>query len=349
MILSPAGPPPLAARAPCPPPASALPAGRRWAGRGRLRAALAALLLLAACAAPPPDAAAPQRIDPAAPPRARPVQAAPAPPSAESEALARYYRLVQEDLISRGLMRLDGGGEDTPFNARMLAENFLAVALYDEYETLPSGQKVARKTPAVLRRWAGPIRLSIVFGPSVAPARREADRTMIAGYATRLSLLTGVPITVTDHNPNFHVLILNEDERRGFAPQLAAMVPGIGAADVAAITDLDRSTFCFAYAFSRGGAPVYAQAIALIRAEHPDLLRRSCVHEELAQAMGLVNDSPTARPSIFNDDEEFALLTKQDELLLKILYDPRLRPGMTEAEARPVVEQIAVEMLGGDA
>ena len=265
----------------------------------------------------------------------------------ESQALARYYRLVEQDLQSRGLMRLDGGGADTPFDARMLAENFLAVALYDEYETLPSGQKVARKTPAVLRRWPGPIRMSIVFGPSVDAARREADRTMIAGYAMRLSLLTGVPITVTDRDPNFHVLILNEDERRAIGPGLAALVPGIGAADLRAITDLDRSTFCFAYAFSRGASPVYAQAVALIRAEHPDLLRRSCVHEELAQAMGLVNDSPTARPSIFNDDEEFALLTRQDEMMLRMLYDPRLRPGMTEAEARPIVEAIAQEYLGG--
>ena len=44
--------------------------------------------------------------------------------------------------------------------------------------------------------------------------------------------------------------------------------------------------------------------------------------------MGLANDSPDARPSVFNDDEEFAFLTRHDELLLKMLYDPRLRPGM---------------------
>lgn len=64
--------------------------------------------------------------------------------------------------------------------------------------------------------------------------------------------------------------------------------------------------------------------------------------------MGLANDSPRARPSIFNDDEEFALLTRHDEMLLKILYDPRLTPGMTERDARPVIETIAAEMLGGE-
>ena len=91
----------------------------------------------------------------------------------------------------------------------------------------------------------------------------------------------------------------------------------------------------------------YVQAVAVVRAELPDALRLSCYHEELAQGLGLANDSPRARPSIFNDDEEFAWLTKMDEKLLRILYDPRLRPGMTEAEAGPLVETIAAELMGG--
>ncbi len=40
---------------------------------------------------------------------------------------------------------------------------------------------------------------------------------------------------------------------------------------------------------------------------------------EIAQGLGLPNDSPTARPTIFNDDEEFALLTRQDEMMLRML------------------------------
>ena len=50
---------------------------------------------------------------------------------------------------------------------------------------------------------------------------------------------------------------------------------------------------------------------------------------------------PAARPSIFNDDEEFALLTTQDELMLKMLYDPRLQPGMDAAQAAPIAPIIA--------
>jgi hypothetical protein len=67
----------------------------------------------------------------------------------------------------------------------------------------------------------------------------------------------------------------------------------------------------------------------------------------MAQGLGLANDTPRARPSIFNDDDEFALLTRHDELLLKMLYDPRLSPGMTLDKARPIIAQMAEELLGG--
>ena len=85
----------------------------------------------------------------------------------------------------------------------------------------------------------------------------------------------------------------------------------------------------------------------MIRAEQSGLMRKSCIHEEVAQGLGLANDSPYARPSIFNDDDEFALLTTHDEMLLRILYDPRLTPGMSAEAALPIVEDLASRLAGG--
>ena len=83
-------------------------------------------------------------------------------------------------------------------------------------------------------------------------------------------------------------------------------------------------------AFSRDGTNVYSDAVAIIRAELPDRTRDMCYFEEITQGLGLANDSPVARPSLFNDSAEFAVMTVLDEQLLRMLYDPRLRPGMTE-------------------
>ena len=113
------------------------------------------------------------------------------------------------------------------------------------------------------------------------------------------------------------------------------------------ITDMPRETFCLALAFSRDGSSVYTEALAVIRAEHPDLTRLACYHEELTQGLGLASDSPRARPSIFNDDQEFALITDFDLMMLRLHYDPRLRPGMTEQAARPLIFSIASELAPG--
>jgi hypothetical protein len=114
------------------------------------------------------------------------------------------------------------------------------------------------------------------------------------------------------------------------------------------LRNLSPDIYCAVATYSeRAGSSVYNSAVAVIRAENPDLLRLSCIHEELAQAMGLANDSPEARPSIFNDDDEFALLTSHDERLLQMLYDPRLRAGMTLSQADPILRVIANELTLG--
>lgn len=278
-------------------------------------------------------------------PMAAPVVAAPETP--QSAAARAYYGQVQQALLSQGLLRTDGGGEDTPFTDRMLAENFLRVALFDEYDRGTTAT-IQRQTKSELRRWVAPVRVGLRFGASVPADKRATDTARVGSYLARLASVTGHPISLDDSAPNFFVYIVSEDERGTLGPALMQALPQLTANDVAGVTQMPRSTYCIVYAQSDGDSGVYTRAFAVVRAEHPDLLRLSCIHEEIAQALGLPNDSPTARPSIFNDDEEFALLTKQDELMLKILYNPALHPGMLLPEAQPIVETLASRLLGGE-
>lgn len=267
--------------------------------------------------------------------------------SAASEAIGQHFAQVQMELLSNGLLRSDGGGTDTPYTERMLAENFIRIALYDEYARGPLGP-VQRQTESRLRRWDVPVRVALRFGASVSADRRATDTARISSYLDRLSRLTGHQISLSDTAPNFFVHLVNEDERRALGPTLRSALPGLSAGEVSGITQMPLSTYCLVYAMSDGDSGRYTRAFAVIRAEHPDLLRLSCMHEEIAQGLGLANDSPRARPSIFNDDEEFALLTGQDELMLRMLYNPALTPGMTEAEARPIIFSLARSLLGGE-
>jgi hypothetical protein len=283
------------------------------------------------------------------------VAIAPAPPvppagqglrSQESLALQARYRRLQDDLIGRGLMRADGGTADAPFTDTMLARNFVRIALFDEYRS-DGSRSASGPVMSQLRRWEQPIRMEVRFGATVPAGQQVRDRATIRSFAARLERLSGIPITQVGADGNYVVLVVNEDDRRAMAPELRRIVPGISEGLVRTIIEMPPTLLCLVVAFSEGGSPVYSRAVAVIRGEHPDLLRTACVHEELAQGMGLANDHPLARPSIFNDDEEFALLTEHDELLMRILYDPRLRPGMTATEAAPVAAVIAAELMAG--
>ncbi|KUJ77057.1 hypothetical protein AVO45_10935 [Ruegeria marisrubri] len=266
-------------------------------------------------------------------------------PSAASRDLARYYEKVQNDLLTRGLLRTDGGGPDTPYDADDLVRNFEAIAFYSEYP----GQAIlatSRRTSGYLSRWQGPVRIATEFGPSVPLDQRAEDRAQIDAYAERLSRVTRHPIKSTNRNPNFHVFVAGEDDTGFVQNRLRQLIPNIGQAQLDLFDNLPRSFYCFVFASANNGSPHnYTRAVALIRAEHPDLVRLSCIHEEIAQGLGLPNDSPSARPSIFNDDDEFALLTSHDEKLLAMLYDPRMKPGMSADQARPVAHVIASELV----
>jgi hypothetical protein len=315
---------------------------RRWS---HILWSCAALALLSAC-----DPFATENIPADTNPQARPAPpvAVPDPePQGPSEAaieLRRYYTRVQEDLLAQGLMRVDGGGVDTPFTDRMLARNFERIALAEEYAR-GAGLQPSSGALGEIKKWTVPVRVGAVFGDTMSEEDIAQDRQVLASYTQRLARVSGHPISLVSTQPNFHVLVMGEDDKDQLRAALDRVAPGMEASSRAIFLNLPRSIHCLVVAFAASSSgSAYRQAVALVRTEHPDLTRRACYHEELAQGLGLANDDPNARPSIFNDDEEFALLTTHDEMLLKILYDPSLRPGMSADEARPIVRRLAEDL-----
>lgn len=271
----------------------------------------------------------------------------PPPASAASQALSLYYANVQKELLGQGLLRTDGGKRNAPFTDRMLAENFIKIAAFDEFSSGAGGLTQTEKASSI-RRWADPVRIGLRFGASVPQAQRTKDTARVAAYVAQLARATRHPIGLDATNPNFVVEIVSEDERADIGPVASDALDQLTAGDLANIIKMPQSTYCQVYTQTMGNTNTYTRAFAVIRAEHPDLLRLACLHEEIAQGLGLANDSPRARPSIFNDNDEFALLTPQDELMLRMLYDPRLTPGMTAEEARPIATALATQFMGGE-
>lgn len=278
----------------------------------------------------------------ALPPKA-PVQPAPIVISPDQQELVSYYKRTQTNAVSRGLLRMDGGGPDTPFDMQDVLDNLERIAFYDEYKRGRGFEKSGQ--PATLAKWDGPIRYHIKYGNTVGPHHRDEITTEVTTYFQRLAQITGHPILAAPaHRANFTVIFAGLDDQHAILDHINSQHRGTALQAKQIITTIPRTVHCLVMAFSDKPNGAYSSAIALIRAEHPELQRRACIHEELAQGMGLANDSPQARPSVFNDDDEFATLTAMDQMMLQILYDPRLKSGMTLDQARPILTQIGDDL-----
>lgn len=71
---------------------------------------------------------------------------------------------------------------------------------------------------------------------------------------------------------------------------------------------------------------------------------RDCLHEELAQAIGPLNDLYRLPDSVFNDDNVHTVLTGFDMLVLRASYDPELRSGMTQSQVAALLPEILTRL-----
>lgn len=262
-------------------------------------------------------------------------------PDADTE-LKQLYAAAEASMRDLGKMRTETSPKDAPFSYDDLVQNFVQIALHNEYR-IASGRFIAGQSQTFLRRWEGPVRVGTVFGESTPESTANLNDREVSRYTRRLAGLTGLDMkTSKAADANFLVLFLNEEEQKEFSNTLPSLLSDISPAVVDAFRNSPRNIFCAAFAFTNPGQKgVYENVLILVKSEHSDFMRKSCIHEEMAQAMGLTNDSPDARPSIFNDDEEFAFLTRHDEILLQMLYDPRLKAGMESYEVVPLLPAIA--------
>ena len=74
------------------------------------------------------------------------------------------------------------------------------------------------------------------------------------------------------------------------------------------------------------------RAEVILPVDAGDFTFYDCAYEELLQGLGAINDDSSVPWTMFNDDVQMGFFDVYDQYLLNILYDPRIRPGMTKAE-----------------
>jgi len=256
----------------------------------------------------------------------------------EGEPLAQLYAAIERVYRKEDKFRTDYDPADAPYDVATLTKNFAYVAQRSETQVI-DGAVVIEGDSIPLTRWETPLRLW-------TSGETTPDKAHISTLAERVNRLTQLSVerAVDAQEANIFILIADADERR----ELVGLLGSLGRNSDAPLVNAwpERAEFpCIARVFINPSNNTLEWAMILVKAELTGAFRKSCLTEEFIQSLGLFNDGPKIRPSIFNDDAEFIELTRHDEYLLQILYDRRLRPGMLRGEAEPIVQIIAAELL----
>jgi hypothetical protein len=78
----------------------------------------------------------------------------------------------------------------------------------------------------------------------------------------------------------------------------------------------------------------------ILTVDNGDFVFLDCAYEELLQSLGPINDTDSVPWTMFNDQVSMGFFDIYDQYIMNILYDPRIKAGMTVDEVRGVLPAI---------
>ena len=82
----------------------------------------------------------------------------------------------------------------------------------------------------------------------------------------------------------------------------------------------------------------------ILTVDNGDFVFFDCAYEELLQSLGPINDTATVPWTMFNDNVSMGYFDVYDQYLLNLLYDPRIKPGMTVQEVKAVLPAVLADV-----
>jgi len=209
----------------------------------------------------------------------------------------------------------------TTFTYAEIADGFFKVAFGAEYRLAGPSDRI--------RKFTTPVRVAVDGDKN--PRRRATLENVVATIGARIAHLD-IAIATRGEAANFTVtLVRDRDMRRIIAQRL-------GKEHARAIRRrLDPQ--CLS-GFRRNEQFAIERAEVILAVDTDDFTFRDCAYEEMLQALGPINDTDTVPWTMFNDAVRTGAFGVYDQLLLNILYDPRIRPGMSADEVKALLPQV---------
>ncbi len=180
-----------------------------------------------------------------------------------------------------------------------------------------------------LARWQGPVRLF------VSGSRR--DFQLAEQIAGSLAKVTGLPFEMVNGGPPNLIIAVDTDLTGVFGGPLRRLLlaafEGDEAQADAFIDNVVKSQTCWALAVWGDPAQTLIKAaVAGIDAHQPAAQVQRCMAQKLAAAMGLLGPSGYLPRSVFAPQTTSTRYSREDLIMLRLLFSPSIHAGMTRDE-----------------
>jgi len=182
-----------------------------------------------------------------------------------------------------------------------------------------------------IRKYDAPVR---VFADGNYSRRKAQLAKVVADIGRRIQHLD---IAMTDRADDANVTVqLVRD--RDLAPTIARNYGSERAREIRSSLDPQ----CLS-AFRKNDRFEITHSDVILTIDNGDFVFFDCAYEELLQALGPINDTSSVPWTMFNDKVSMGFFDVYDQYILNLLYDPRIRPGMTVDEVKVVLPEALAE------
>ena len=232
--------------------------------------------------------------------------ALPTPASAETASIASRQR-----------------AEKKHFTDSQIVEGFMKTAFGAEYHLAGRVDRI--------RKYEVPVR---VFADGRADRKAQIAK-IVADIAARVRHLD---IAMVDDNDDANVLVKLVRDRDLYRT-ISAFYGVARAKEIK--TTLDPQ--CLS-GFRKNEKFEIEHSDVILTVDNGDFVFLDCAYEELLQSLGPINDTATVPWTMFNDNVSMGYFGVYDQYLLNLLYDPRIKAGMSVQEVKAALPAVLADV-----
>jgi Protein of unknown function (DUF2927) len=214
--------------------------------------------------------------------------------------------------------------EKKSFTDSEIAEGFLKTAFGAEYHLAGRVDRI--------RKYVMPVR---VFADGNRRDRKAQLAKVVADIGARIQHLD-IAMAETSEAANVMVKLVRD---RDLYRTIVASYGSQRAKEIR--TSLDPQ--CLS-GFAKNENYEIEHSDVILTVDNGDFVFLDCAYEELLQSLGPINDTSSVPWTMFNDNVSMGFFDVYDQYILNLLYDPRIKAGMTVQEVKAVLPEVLVDV-----